>query len=93
MPDTISANFVNLGPNERKVSSQSFSVIESLSRLDNDVHMLKLPSSFHSVVSSNASRTSRFAASVIFSDGSCPRRGTSSVRSSLDPVKVIGCGV
>ena len=88
MPDTISANFVNLGPNERKVSSQSFSVIESLSRLDSDVQMLKLPSSFHSVVSSSASRTSRLAASVIFSDDSCPRRGTSSVRSSLEPINI-----
>ena len=61
--------------------------MESLSRLESDVHILKFPSSFHSVVSSRASKTSRLAASVSFSDGSCPRRGASSVRSSLEPVK------
>ena len=61
-------------------------VIESLSKLERDVQMLRLPSSFHSVDSSIASNISSLEASLVAllsSGASCPSRG--SVRSFLEP--------
>ena len=64
-------------------------MIESLSKLERDVQMLRLPSSFHSVDSSIASNISSLEASLpalLSSGASWPSRG--SVRSFLEPEKV-----
>ena len=73
----------------KKVKVLEKPVIESLSKLERDVQMLRLPSSFHSVDSSIASNISSLEASLaalLSSGASCPSRG--SVRSFLEPEKV-----
>ena len=73
----------------KKVKVLEKPVIESLSKLERDVQMLRFPSSFHSVDSSIASNISSLEASLaalLTSGASWPSRG--SVRSFLEPEKV-----
>ena len=74
---------------KQKIGVLEKPVIESLSKLERDVQMLRLPSSFHSVDSSIASNISSLEASLpalLSSGASWPSRG--SVRSFLEPEKV-----
>ena len=73
----------------KKVRVLEKPVIELLSKLERDVQMLRLPSSFHSVDSSIASNISSLEASLaalLSSGASWPSRG--SVRSFLEPEKM-----
>ena len=74
---------------KQKIGVLEKPVIESLSKLERDVQMLRLPSSFHSVDSSIASNISSLEASLaalLSSGASWPSRG--SVRSFLEPEKM-----